>query len=226
MYIFKLNAKKILIYILSIFLPGTYSCTQTATHEVAAIEPGAIENNMQNWLNYSNKNINLSGHFIALDPAYNVISKEAFLKSLSSGTYLPLKLSSKEPITYKLHKLSSAASNDIRTTIKDLAETEYAHYKMEGKELPDFNFVDLNGNVYNKQTTKGKIVVLKCWFIKYQACVAEMPALNALVAQYKSRTDITFISLALDPKENLKKFLTTKTFHSLLLPINKIIWMN
>ncbi len=66
---------------------------------------------------------------------------------------------------YKLYK--SAKNNpDIRNTIKQMALTEIAHFNMEGKELPDYNFIDLNGNAYNKTTTKGKILVIKCWFIR------------------------------------------------------------
>lgn len=92
------------------------------------------------------------------------------------------------------------------------ADREYKNYKMEGKELPGFNFTDLDGTVYDKETTAGKIVVLKCWFIGCVPCVEEMPALNKLVNQYKNQRDIVFVSLAFDKKADLKKFLAKKTF--------------
>lgn len=84
--------------------------------------------------------------------------------------------------------------------LKYKAEREYKNYQMEGKELPDFNFTDLDGTVYDKETTAGKIVVLKCWFIGCVPCVEEMPALNKLVNQYRNQKDIVFVSLAFDKK--------------------------
>jgi thiol-disulfide isomerase/thioredoxin len=83
---------------------------------------------------------------------------------------------------------------------------------MKGKELQGFNFTDLDGKVYDKVTTAGKIVVLKCWFIGCVPCIEKMPALKELVNQYKNQRDIVFVSLAFDKKEDLKKFLAKKTF--------------
>ena len=84
---------------------------------------------------------------------------------------------------------------------------------MEGKKIPKFNFKDLKSKIYNSETTKDKIVVLKFWFIHCQKCVEEMPNLNKLVKKYKDRNDIVFLSLAFDKNEELKKFLTKKAFY-------------
>jgi hypothetical protein len=59
-----------------------------------------------------------------------------------------------------------------------MASTEMAHFKMEGTPIPGFNFTDLNDKVYNQSTTRGKIVILKCWFIHCVACLKEFPELN------------------------------------------------
>ena len=83
---------------------------------------------------------------------------------------------------------------------------------MEGNTFPDFNFVELNGRKLGNETILGKIVVLKCWFIKCQQCVEEIPYLNELVNSYKKRKDIEFISFALDDKPKLKEFLVKKKF--------------
>jgi peroxiredoxin len=79
----------------------------------------------------------------------------------------------------------------------------------------------LEGRIYNHETTNGKIVVLKFWFIGCAPCVKEMPALNKLVNQYKNREDIVFVSLAFDKKEDLKKFLANKTFNYAVVPDEK-----
>ena len=86
------------------------------------------------------------------------------------------------------------------------------------KSIPDFRFTDLNGKVYDKSSTKGKIVVLKCWFIHCVACVKEFPELNKLVDENQSRNDIVFISIAIDNKKDLQKFLNTKEFKYVVIP--------
>ena len=93
-----------------------------------------------------------------------------------------------------------------------MASTEFEHFKIEGTEIPEFNFKDINGKLYNKTNVKGKILVLKCWFIHCVACVKEFPELNKLVDEYQKNNDILFISLAMDSKEELSKFLETKIF--------------
>jgi thiol-disulfide isomerase/thioredoxin len=49
---------------------------------------------------------------------------------------------------------------------------------------------------------KGKIVVIKCWYIHCAACIKEFPEVNNLVRKYKDRKDIIFISLAEDTPNN------------------------
>ena len=89
---------------------------------------------------------------------------------------------------------------------------------MEGRPLPGFNFVDLNGNVYNKDNCKGKIVVLNFWFIGCTACQEEMPDLNKIVASYKNRDDVLFISIAPNSTNDLKKFLEKTPFNYAAIP--------
>lgn len=192
----------------------TFSCSRPANYKDPAVAPGVILKSVMSFLIYRQENINLAEDFIAMDTTNNIITKELFLTLLSSGEYLPLKLISKDSSSYyKLHKLDLSENKEIREIIKYWGEDEYRLYKMEGKELPRFNFVDLEGNIYNKETTRGKLLVLKCWFIKCQVCIEEMPALNELVKNYKNRKDIIFVSLALDSKKDLQAFLKNTAFN-------------
>lgn len=198
------------------------SCSQTSGYESPNADPGLILKDFNGWWNYNYRNINLSQNYTALDTTNKVISKETFLKFLCSGEYIPLRLISKDSsLKYRLYKLSPSIGNDIKTQIKRIGEDEYQYYKMEGMQLPDLNFTDINGNVYNKETTKGKIVVLKCWFIRCQKCVEEMPALNKAIKQFQNRKDILFISLAFDSKKQLKDFLIKTKFDYAVVPEQK-----
>ena len=76
----------------------------------------------------------------------------------------------------------------------------------------------MNGKTYDRFTTKGKVLVIKCWFIRCVACLKEFPELNKLVDKYKDRNDMLFISLAIDSKQDLISFLNTKEFKYAVVP--------
>lgn len=196
------------------------SCIQTLKKDPPVMDPPEILKSLLSLLEYKRDHLRLSEDFIALDTAFQRIGKERFLEFLSSGEYLPLRLSTDSP-TYRLHKLDPEGARDIRTTLGALGKSYYRNYKMEGLEMPDFNFTDLQGRNYNKENTKGKILVFNFWFINCQACKEEMPALNKLVKAYENRQDILFISLALNPKEDLKAFLSKTSFNYIVVPDQK-----
>lgn len=172
-----------------------------------------LEKDFRIWWTYHENNIILSSNFIAIDNLSNRISKADFFEKLTSGDYIPLKLNSKDSLVYKLFKLDEDSNSEIRQQIKRSSTANYIHFKAEGKAFPKFQFFDLNGTEYNNENTKGKIVILKCWFIGCHACVAEFPELNKLVDNYRNRKDIVFISLATDSKEKLNQFLAQKKFN-------------
>lgn len=199
--------------ILLVFVFTCSSCTQISQKEIPIEHPSDVLKSLKNFLNYSNSSLKLSEDFIALDSSSKIIGKGEFLQQLSSGLYLPIRHMSNDSVYYRLYKINIPTDDYIPLLIKGMGEVEYKHYQMEGKVLPKFNFVDLEGRIYDHETTKGKTVVLKFWFIKCQKCIEEIPALNELVNQYKNRKDIVFISLALDKKKDLINFLANTSFN-------------
>lgn len=182
------------------------------------IKPQAILKNIDVFLLY------LGGYkphqgFIAYNSALKPINKLQFLQQLKTGNYIPLKLNSndKQP-HYSLYKISPTANKDISETISGYADYWLENYVKVGKQFPAFNFVDITGNKYNTVNTKGKTVVVKCWFIGCQLCEEEMPELNLLKARYKNRKDIVFVSLAFDSKTKLQAFLKRKKFDFPIVP--------
>ena len=179
-------------------------------------ESNVITQNFQSFWSYWNHYVKLSGDFVALDMDSKEITKTEFLKLLSSGKYLPLRLSS-EKMMYRLDKIENLNKDGISNTIIQMANTECENFNREGKPFDNFQFTDLNGNIYTTENTKGKIIVFKFWYIHCQQCVAEIPSLNELVKKYKNRKDIIFISLAFDTNQELKKFLLKKTFNYIIV---------
>lgn len=106
----------------------------------------------------------------------------------------------KEPVvlTEDLGKLPKGVVNDYKSSL-------------EKQPAPSFSFTDLEGNIYNNETTKGKTTILKFWFIACKPCIEEIPQLNELTEKYKDK-DILFLAPSLDDKADLKKFLDKHEF--------------
>lgn len=172
-----------------------------------------ISSDFNAFFSYYTKYIKLSNDFVGLDITSKIVDKRTFLNKISTGFYFPMRLTSQKQTYIKLIKVNNWKSIDIPNTLKQYANSELKNFEMEGEKIPKFNFKDLNNKIYNSETTKDKIVVLKFWFIHCQKCVEEMPNLNKLVKKYKNRKDIVFLSLAFDKNEELKKFLTKKAFY-------------
>lgn len=175
-------------------------------------EPSTILKSFQSFWKYQNIHVQLSNDFIGLDASSNSIDKGAFLRQLSTGNYLSLRLHSKKAIYYKLLEVPHWEVIDIRNTIVNLAKIELWNYNLENRLFPEFNVEDLNGNRYSNESLKGKTVILKFWFIGCQKCIEEMPSLNQLRASYKNKKDVVFLSMALDQNEALRKFLRKRRF--------------
>lgn len=172
-----------------------------------------VSSDFNAFLNYYTKYIKLSNDFVGLDITSRIIDKRTFLNKISTGFFFPMRLTSEKQTYIKLIKINNWKSIDIPNTLKQYANSELKNFEMEGKKISKFNFKDLKGQIYNSETTKEKIIVLKFWFIHCQKCVEEMPNLNKLVKKYKDCKDIVFLSLAFDKNEELKKFLTKKEFY-------------
>jgi len=216
--------KKYLLLSFFVAILAIVSCSEKPEPGPPNVDVNQLEKDYMTWFTYNRENIHLSSKFVALDVSSKEISKGAFLKSLKSGDYIPVELTSTDTTTYyKLFKLDNTTDKQINSTIKTFASIANNHFEMEGKPFPPFSFKDLNGVEYNNENTKGKTIVFKGWFIACKPCIAEFPVLNEFVAKYKSRNDVLFISLAMDSKDSLIKFLATKRFDYAVVPEQEVL---
>ena len=176
-----------------------------------------ITTDYHKWWSYHYNEIILSSSFIAIDEFSEEISKRTFLKKLTSGNYITLELKSKDSmLRYKLFKLNNVDNSEhkvISNTIKNVSKTDLKHFEMEDNLFPEFQFTDIKGNTYNTNNIKGKTTIIKTWFIACKPCIAEFPELNKLVDNYTDKSNIQFISLALDSKLELEGFLKNNPFN-------------
>lgn len=183
------------------------------------VDPIQIQKTYTDWSAYQSKKIMLSRDFVAFDSNSKEISKESFLDQLANGNYIPIRLKSDDAVYYyKLFKIQLKSDTSIKATINQIGFDALKNYKMEGTAFPPFSFKDLNGNLVTNESMKGKIIVIKCWYIHCTPCIREFPQVNKLTEEYKDRKDILFISLAEDSPEQLKAFLTRKPLSYSVIP--------
>ncbi|MBP1225156.1 TlpA family protein disulfide reductase [Flavobacterium sp. 1355] len=214
--------KAINILLFLIFTSG-FAQTKFGKPEVNPIQ---IQKTFSEWSAYQSKNIMLSRDFTPLGLASEEISEEAFLDKLANGNFIPVRLKSENGVyVYKLFKILPKTDTSIKATINQIGFDAYKNFKMEGTAFPSFSFKDLDGNPVTNESMKGKIIVIKCWYIHCTPCIREFPQVNKLTEEYKDRKDIVFMSLAEDSAEQLKTFLVRKPLSYSVIPDMKI-YMN
>lgn len=206
--------------ILGLFFALTFlACSQQKPYGDPVVHPAAAVRDMDSFLRYRQKHVHLYEDFNALDAASTAISKEDFLRQISTGNYFPVRLQSTDSSAYyRLATLGKSVNQDIKIVSKYWGLEEYEHFRLEGKPLPAYDLVDLDGKRYTNESTKGKIMVIKCWFINCLPCIQEMPALNEIKRKYEGQNDVLFVSLCLDSRDNVKAFLAKKKFDYPVVP--------
>jgi len=195
---------------------------QSRLQGIPVVAPEKIFKNIMSLLVYKRDHLRFSEEFIAFDNNGKSINKGQFLKLLGSGSYVPLALAFGSKKRYQLYKFPEGIGGDFRSVTRQWGETYYDQFSREGQMLPSMDFVDLKGKRYSIENTRGKIVVIKCWFINCLPCVQEMPQLNQLVERYRKRKDILFVSLAIDTQDKLQDFLKKTKFSYAVVPDKEI----
>ncbi|HTN07846.1 TlpA disulfide reductase family protein [Agriterribacter sp.] len=212
--------KNILLFLIIIFTQCNRNAVNEKQHAAKAAfneKVKRISKDFSSYYNYRYYNIKLSRDFVGIDSSFTPIEKGSFLRLLLTGEFMPVKIDTVP--TYMLFKMPGDANPEIIRDIKYYAGKTSFYMGMEGKPMPTFNFKDINGDAYSNAFFKGKIAVIKCWYISCVACIKEFPELNKLVEQNKPyKDDIVFISFAFDSKERLKSFLSQRKFDYLVIP--------
>lgn len=82
---------------------------------------------------------------------------------------------------------------------------------MKGANAPDFTFKTIKGQTVALAQLKGRIVVINFWNTGCKPCIAEMPALNKIVALYKTQ-NVTFIAATYESAQKAKTFFIKHPF--------------
>lgn len=200
-------------FIFCILLIITFLGCNSEKELTPLVQPTNILQGRDQLSNYITQYVNFDSDYSAFDTEGKAMDKQTFLSEVLSGRYLPLKLKTGAGRNlYQLYKINVLIEDSPKYYLIDQARQGLFQLSLVGKPAPKFEFVDLTGHRYNNQNTKGKILVMKFWFIGCIACVQEMPEVNKIVDRYQDRKDILFVSLASNKVEPLKKFLNKVTF--------------
>jgi peroxiredoxin len=185
---------------------------------LTSAQVNALTKDYATWYSYVYHNAPLARNFKALDTAGKQVTRKAFLQRLMTGKVLAFSTGrvQQQPV-YQLYPYTGKDAH-LRSISKQLAQDALYQVDRVGKPLPAYRFTDLQGKTYTPATTRGKVLVLKCWFISCVSCVKEFPEVNELVAKYQANKDVLFVSLALDKAAPLRKFLQQKPLHYAVVP--------
>ena len=75
-----------------------------------------------------------------------------------------------------------------------------------GKKLPPFTLLNLDGQEVTEAIGRGKVMLINTWFTSCAPCIAEMPELNRIKAQYQDQ-DIVFVAMAPEKADKIQLFL-------------------
>lgn len=172
--------------------------------------------NSQISMMYNGKQYLISQTSIVRDEEKKQYQYNEWLNMLTSGEYdiTPDNMES-NPVTYKLVRLSKEEQASRLERAPKPIESKAFKGK---KKIEAFEAVDINGQMVNTKSFKGKILVLNFWFIKCPPCRMERPYLNKLVEEYAADTNVVFVAVSLDPKFHLDTFLVHNPFKYRVIP--------
>ena len=112
--------------------------------------------------------------------------------------YENLKRFDKDSLNYYFNLLSPRFQNHSLAIDIKYRITSFTKNVAVGSLLPDFNFVDKNGNPTNLYNIHSRYKLINFWASWCGPCLAELPTLKSIDSSYK---DIAIISFSIDTKK-------------------------
>ncbi len=204
-------------FLVAVSMLTLYSCNhaeEKPRYNISLVDSFIISKDF--YRKYSVSRFNFNDSTIYVDEQNKPIKKITFFKKIYENYHFPLK--SLNANSFKLITVRDWPDEDIQSWVRGVGYQNYKKEILIGKTLLKTGLEDIDGNLIDSVFLKDKLVFVNCWFIKCTACVAEMPYLNTIVDSMKHRTDVAFLSFAYNKKEDLEKFLLTRTFKFKVIP--------
>lgn len=96
--------------------------------------------------------------------------------------------------------------NDTRQA-NPLSRWDPVNNERFGKDYVPFSITTLDGKEIDNNSIRGKVTFFTFWFKNCAPCLAEFDELNELYSHFKNDTDVVFMSITFDKKEDIKDVL-------------------
>jgi peroxiredoxin len=87
----------------------------------------------------------------------------------------------------------------------------------EGSPAPKFSAASMNGQVFDLNQLRGKVVVVTFWSTRCAICHSEIPKLNRLADKYKGQ-NVVFLALTMENESKVEGYLRSTPFNFNILP--------
>ncbi|MVN79229.1 redoxin domain-containing protein [Hymenobacter sp. HMF4947] len=187
-----------------------------------AAQVEALTKDFDTWYRYTYARIQLARAYSPHGVDGRPLAKQAFLQQLATGRVLALRNGTEGQLpVYQLCPYPGGQDSAIRAASQQLAQEALRNAAWEGQRLPPFHWTDLKGVTYTSANTRGKVVVVKCWYTSCVACVDEFAAMDSLVARYRANPQVLVVSLALNQAQPLRAFLQQRPVQFAVIPASK-----
>lgn len=96
--------------------------------------------------------------------------------------------------------------------------TAFTQAQYKAKKIAEpFSATSLDGQNFDLESLKGKVVILTFWSTRCAICAAEIPNLNRLAESYKGK-DVVFVGLSTEDPNRINNYLKSKPFNFNILP--------
>ena len=92
-----------------------------------------------------------------------------------------------------------------------------ADWAQAARKAENFTAVTLDGRTVELASLRGKVVLLVFWSSRCSICLAEIPRLNEIAAEY-SRKNIVFLAATMENEGIIESFLRRQRFDFQILP--------
>ncbi|HTK38528.1 MAG TPA: TlpA disulfide reductase family protein [Pyrinomonadaceae bacterium] len=121
-------------------------------------------------------------------------------------------ISNNEFVDIRMANPSYKDATLVNTLDDGTIEFKLQKVPQEGEMSRPFSLRALNGQEFDTDKLKGKVVVLNFWFIGCPPCMAEIPRLNELKEKFETNADVIFVALTADDDHAVKRFLSQQKF--------------
>jgi peroxiredoxin len=86
-----------------------------------------------------------------------------------------------------------------------------------GSNAPQFSLAGYDGQTYDINQLRGKVVLVTFWSTRCNICHSELPNMNKLAARYQGQ-DVVFLALTMENESKVAAYLKNNTFSFTIVP--------